>query len=229
VLVDGKTVQWASTDPLNTFDVFFWDQSNKFTVPLGQILANQGPTKFTYRRVKAEQANAISAKFDPKKTKGFPVVNALNKNSVTLAKQAGFAVVYARDTLSQNGTSQVLGDAQDFVDEGKAILIDPDAIHVQTSKPGYPLSNATLLAEVVAHETGHRFSRQQPLRQSCLPCTFIPFSQLSSLNSGQFTLKGTGSSTVYVQLNQYQVPSLKLPHIGDHLPVGRLNTMATKV
>jgi hypothetical protein len=214
---------------MNNFDVFFWDQPNKFTTPLRTILALQGPTKFVYRRVKAAQANPVSSKFNPKKKT--PVVNTFNKNSITLAFQSGLAVVYANVSLSQNGVLQVLGDAQTLVDDGRAILIDPGAIQSTSAKPGFPIPYATLLPEVVAHETGHRFSRQHPVRPDCNPCSFaaLPINQLMNLTDGQFNIQGNKSATVYVQLNQYAVPTLPKPQVGDHLSVGGLATQGLAV
>jgi hypothetical protein len=107
-------VQWASTDPVNTQDVFFWDSAiadplatvgsldpcttmtrplaaNCLTTALRSLLATQtvnasGNQFMTFRRVNKFQANAYSL-FDASQG-----VQKLNRN--TIGASRGFAVVY---------------------------------------------------------------------------------------------------------------------------------------
>ena len=221
VLDDGTTVKWASTDPVNKKDVFFWDETNHYTIPLRAILARQGTEtersasdfKIIYRRVTALQANA------PQRRNPVRGAELLNRNSQTLAAQRGFAVVYAEKSLNQiraasTGTyTLTLGKSPSIHNDGWAVFIDPVAISSFLSRPGnsiFPL--ATLTAEVVAHETGHHFGQLHPRRNPC--CTFTPLetkSQLPNLTMSQYAFlnvqpDGNGrirSDKTYMRLTQY--------------------------
>src|SRR5579863_1651463 len=200
------TVQWASTDPMNTKDVFFWDQSNRFATPLSQILSQQAPTTFLYWRVTASQANAIDQR---KPEKG---ANPLTRFSVTGSLQ--FPIVYASVPGDQLDPG-VIGDAQSQKNDGKAVKIALDRVPMAAGvRAGFP--RATLVAEVVAHETGHKFGRPHPLRASCCSFMAYPVNQLTNLSQTQFTFEGSPSSTIYVRLFQYTALG-KSGWIGDDL------------
>lgn len=210
VLDDGKktSVRWISTDPMNKQDVFFWDPSNQFTQPLRQILDQQSAV-FVYRRVNAAQAHGVDAK------RPLSGANPLNQNSITLAKQAGYAVVYASDSFGQQAST--LGETkQPLGNNGLRISIDTDAIGAKSAITGFP--RATLLAQVVAHETGHRFGQMHPYRNPC--CTFVPLAanQLANLTLGQVAFPGATSSFLYARLTQYTDPFNKV-QIGDGVDV----------
>jgi len=225
---DGNTPQWTSTDPMKTFDVFFWDRSNRFTAPLRQILDRQNPDpnnpKFKYRRVNAAQANAFEQN---KPTRG---AKFLNKNSITLRTQEGYAVVYAEDSLGRdtNDRSHQLLGVTPSLDgsNGTPIRIDPKAIDDFARSVGFP--QPTLIAEVVAHETGHRFTRPHPVRQNCCNYISLPVRRLRELTPSQFAFPGSESRDVYVRLAQYTANGRTV--VGDSLyldPVGRSNSGQT--
>jgi hypothetical protein len=187
------SILWSSTDPMNTKDVFFWDQSNRFTTPLSQILSQQAPTTFMYWRVTATQANAIDQR---KPEKGS---NPLPRFSITGSLQ--FPIVYASVPADQLDPG-VIGDAQSQRNDGKAIKIALDRVAAAAGvRAGFP--RATLVAEVVAHETGHKFGRPHPLRANCCFFMAYPVNQLTNLSQTQFTFEGSPSSTIYVRLFQY--------------------------
>ena len=194
---DGMTILWKSTDPMNDLDVFFWDQSNKFTIPLRQILDQQTPV-FKFHRVTARQAHAKDPGSDP--TKG---ANALNANSITTSFQQGFAVVYARQGLGGRGQFATLGRTPNSTNDGSAILIDTGAVTAFSVNSRFPA--ATLLAQVVAHESGHHFGQRHPLSQTC--CNYVPLpAQLGSLTQDQFSLGANRSPNMYIRFSQYLDP-----------------------
>lgn len=245
---DGKTAKWTDTDPLNKIDVFFWDQTNRYTQPLRSILAAQGTDderangsfKFVYRRVNSGQAHAFT------RNKPLNGADVLNANSITRGRQKqGYAVVYAEDlTTSQPGGggtaadySLVLGRTPSFHSDGTPIFILPLNIGKFLATPGnggFPAS--TLTAEVVAHETGHHFGQFHPERPGCqvtgMPhCSFLSLAdktQLPNLTSTQFGFVGVKpdgqnklkSDTLYIRLNQYLFTGSGQMHDADCLLVG---------
>jgi hypothetical protein len=223
---DGKTKSiWSSTDPVNNVDVFFWDQSNQFTQPLRQILCQQSASyvcqqspNYAFRRVSASQAQA---KTSNKPTGG---VSAMNRNSITASSQTGYAVVYASEPLQRakfampagaDPSSMALGEAeQPLPNTGRPIRIDMYAIGLFVRTSNFP--QATLVAEVVAHETGHRFGQRHPLREQPNCCTFVPLgpNQLGMLTLGQVAFPGNKASYLYVRLAQYKDTS-NTTRLGD--------------
>ena len=208
---DLSTTSWTSTDPLAQFDVFFWDGpsasgNNSFTQALRSVLANQGSDRYVYWRVTPQQANAHYPN-SPSTGAG-----RLNVNSTTA--QPAFAVVYASRHL--NGPSGytpgaprvgglILGWTPHTLNDGSALYIDTDAITAISQFANFPQS--TLIAEVVAHETGHHFGQRHPLRQGC--CSYFSVENLTDLTLTQFTFRAsqsdTSSKVVHIRLSRYSL------------------------
>jgi hypothetical protein len=228
VLDDGRiqTAQWTFTDPVNKMDVFFWDPTNHYTIPLRNILSRQGTDaeraandfKLVYRRVADVQANAKNPRVSTLGTR------LLNKNSITTSsQQEGYAVTYVERPLPRTASRMDLGMASSLRNNGSPLYLDPGAINRFLSDPGAAgFPSATLTSQVVAHETGHLFGQSHPQRSGCsesAPCKFVSFSntnQSPSLTSMQFAFLGVQpdnsgklrSRTVYARLTQYQYNGL---------------------
>jgi hypothetical protein len=230
VLGDGTTVQWASTDPINQLDVFFWDESNKFTAPLRSILDAQGPQNpklFVYRRVNSAQANAKPARVTASTTK--PIVDEFNKNSITASGKKAFVIPYidlAPSAAAAPG-QRALAETPGNIFRGTGIFIDSGFVAAYGSTifpPGGPVPPqtvaSTLLAQVVAHETGHDYGQRHPLRPSC--CAAVAYSNPPVLTLGQFTIIDPAPlpfPQLEILLANYQNPSGSIS-LADNLQPG---------
>ena len=230
----GDQVRWASTDPLNKIDVFFCDPSDKITPALRNILAMQGTAseiasydpsdpnalthfKFVYRRVNPDQAN-----FMPGTLRSL----SLNRKSVFFPQQSAYAVVYLDGPVVANlppGQS-ALGYTGSPTNDGLAIKIDTAAIGAGAARGWPSLSYDVLLAEVVAHETGHHFGQYHPLRPNCCLGVLVGAGQLATLTPQQIGfLNNVPSQEFYinfdVRLKRYTVTSatLQATALGDDI------------
>jgi hypothetical protein len=210
---------WTGTDPLNISDVFFWDQSGKFTMPLRKILDKQTPA-FQFRRVSAPQAHPKNNGTNPRGG-----TDPLNKYSITSASQQGFAVVYDKRALGRLGQLEELGQSLHSTNDGFPISIDSDAI----SSFGNNFPATVLLDEVVAHETGHHFGQRHPLSQTCCGnALLLPTNQLGSLTQDQFSLGGSPSSTLYIRLSQYLDTTSNVRRTGDGVDLSPFTGVAVR-
>jgi hypothetical protein len=186
------------------------------------------PLRFWYRRVNADQANAKSA--DPERG-----VLWFNSNSVTSANTQGnhTVVVYFYSPLGK----ETLGATTNNLSSGRACgpkdldgLQDCDVPRRYRIAINYPLirrlameSNReqtgttpeTLLAKVVAHETGHWYQQNHAQRPAC--CTFAPGGKASSIDWSTFTFPGNAltSETFLIGLQTYDNKTRQNPKPTD--------------
>ena len=107
-----------------------------------------------------------------------------------------------------------LADAQETSNNGRTpVLFDLQKIATRSATIGFTRND--LLAEVIAHEAGHKFGRGHPLRPSC--CSFVQTNQqgasavINMTNYGMPT-PTPASKTVFVKFEEYQ--DAQLPNLG---------------
>ncbi|MBZ5723594.1 MAG: hypothetical protein LAP87_01220 [Acidobacteriia bacterium] len=167
--------------------------------------AKRNQLRFWYRRVKADQAGARD-ETDPRLG-----VNWFNKNSVTSTSTLGdhTIVIYYSEQSSHGilgATTNNLANCPDC-DNPHRYRIAFDYSWITHSAQTYAnrgvttMSPGTLLAQVLAHETGHWLQQNHSQRQAC--CTFATGGKPSSLDWYRFTLDRT-SGNILVGQEEYR-------------------------
>ncbi len=201
---DGTTVKWTDTDPVGKYDVFFWDVANDINCAaagLGHnclaiglrngILGPQTNALISYRRVNAGQANAKSGDVPGMLDNALLGVGKITKNSRD-ASQA-YALVYVdSNNLSPYRVARcdahppqkgAIGNAGGFESDGTPIRISFSQVGACASEVSFPPD--VFLAQVTAHEGGHKFGLVHPTRVAA----FTPFPQdIQSLDLTNYTM-----------------------------------------
>ncbi|GAB4364703.1 MAG: hypothetical protein OHK0021_08520 [Bryobacter sp.] len=207
---DGSNpqVRHRRFDPTTTQDVFYVDRDNAFVGSVGVILANQKKSGAPQTIHKYWEVNRDQGQIEKGKRQS---TSRLAKNSNTGGEKVGtFAILLTPDIppadQAVDKNTKVLGYAQTGQMDGKAILIDRQAII--SLSPSRQIDPDTFIAKVVAHEFGHKLSLEHPVRPNC--CIYQPAitstSQLSNLTMGEFALLNQPSNTIYVRLRSYIDP-----------------------
>jgi hypothetical protein len=93
---------------------------------------------------------------------------------------------------------------ESFRNRGTPIFIAKSAIKTASKQKQFPQD--VLLAEVVAHETGHKFGQHHPERENC--CWYVQLAPdlLDSLDMGHFTADPEDPTILYVRYAVYDYP-----------------------
>jgi len=224
---DDSTVAWSDTDPVGKQDVFFLDligtqtcgaaglQPNCLTSALRSILAPQTSSFVVYRRVNSDQSGHTHA---------HDRLGLLNFNSpYATAQFRGYALFYEDHRLGAacNATPPKggpVGNAITFTNDGTATQIDFSQLGACAALKQFPAS--VYLAQIVAHETGHKFNLHHPLR----PGPILPLDQpanVQSLSLQQYSVAERRDNQLFVRLDRYDY--LGGTEISDDvLPLGAL-------
>ena len=208
------SVRFSRTDAKFRQDVFFWDKDQKFYARVPDILGVQDSVRI-YREVHAEQANRIRSPIGGEKGVW---VAPIDRNTRTTNRQRRNMALVLLDRLL--GPAGEIGNAQSRVSDGTPIFIDRSKIALVSNQLQMP--NNTLLAQVVAHEVGHKFSLDHYKRvtgNGTNGFQLVPVSlannQLSQLGGGQFVLSGSPSNTMFIRLRAYFDTVLNVERIAD--------------
>ncbi|MFN7923779.1 MAG: hypothetical protein U0Q16_27000 [Bryobacteraceae bacterium] len=180
--------RWTRTDPKTKQDVFFLDPSGQFRDAVAPILGAQGGSNpiHVYRQVRSDQVDSNRA-----------------VNFKGLGIRDGFAVTYQDSSLPGG----ILGDAGGSRNDGSTpIMIDVAKVRAFSARVQF--DPALMLAQVVAHETGHKFGRRHPLRTPCCTEVALPSvpNTLDAVSLSQFGVRGSQRRQIYIRLSEYQDP-----------------------
>ena len=211
---DGTTVKWAWTDPKVVQDVFFWDSvdgtscsnaglsSNCVTTALRAILYLKTNSFAAYRRVTASQANPVSG------SSPLGGVHPFSQN--TQYSTTAYVLVYEDYSLGANcgATPPIGGDVANsggFVSNGTPIEFDLTQIGACSTLKSFPVD--VHLAQIVAHETGHKFSLSHPLRSGPVTNVSPTPSDVQTLTLIQYSRSDTSNIHFFVRLQRYDYGS----------------------
>ncbi len=195
VVVNGNTV-WVSTDPKKFQDLFYYDAGNIIGTSINEIFGRVTAAYLTLHRVETIGANPA----DP----GDPTsrMNPLNRNSVMTGE--AYALKFIDVTLDPSilgMAGSANGDPDGFVNGGIPIRLDISKISRTAraiSGPGGTMPEGTLLAQVIAHEVGHKLGLPHTTRSAGV----VPFdsNNLGSLTFNTF-MQATRPSTRFYTRN----------------------------
>jgi hypothetical protein len=198
VIWDGAQVVHVRTNPVAVKDVFYWDQAGVGDAVRAIFQPAASPGMSLYQ-ILDQSANLLP----PTPSSPYPVAKH-NRNSATPNGPSGFAVVYmsggpADCALAGNELGVTYTKRNDGSD---AILIENDAITCTANRFTY--ASATLLGQVVAHETGHKFGIEHPRRTPGNPAyiDLATLGDVGALGPNQFTFDTT-AQLIYVWLSSY--------------------------
>lgn len=192
----GRNTKWSRTKR-TVQDVFYHDAdpSGRFGDALVSLLATQTLGWQKYREVNAAQGNVA-------------LRERINRNS--RSTREAYAVVY-RNAALREGT---LGRADEsFQNIGKPIEIDLAQIANTVrnwrwciaSVGGCDAAEATLLAVVLAHETGHLFGQRHPIKNAAHnPSVTVPTSTGTLRPQVEYGLPAIPGPTIFIRLEVYQ-------------------------
>jgi hypothetical protein len=159
-VLDSGSRRWISTDPTKQ-DLFYTDPDGIAGGALNTIFGALTGSFITLRKV--APTDASSKNNQQNLGDG---VNPLNRNSLFPSTQ-GFALVYKDKALREGIVGQSAPDGVDgSANNGWPILIDKAKITgiARTIAPTGGMSEGLLLAQVLAHETGHKLGRPHTTR-----------------------------------------------------------------
>jgi hypothetical protein len=203
-VLDPQTgnAKWIATDPGRP-DLFYWDadhigRTRSDRVGTGVFNSILGATTSAFmdiHPVDALLSNGNRAAKDIKEAR------AINKNTIYPQHKA-YAVIYVNKPLDpgKTGKSGAAMDDYAFTNAGTPILIDKSQITSTEGKTWF--QSGTLLAQTIAHETGHKLSRQHPLRCANTPVAYDP-SQAGFLTVNQFMQNGAHLLDLYARYKVY--------------------------
>jgi len=233
---DGKTVRWTDTDPVGKQDVFVWDTVSKGACSSGgfsencltealiganSILRPNTQSFIAYRRVNAKQANPVKDDKLPKERAAHLAVNSHFYKPEDRAR----ALVFMNSTLRVRCDTNppepgAIGNSGGFVTNGTPIQIDFRQVRYCSALKGYP--SGVFLAQVAAHEAGHKFNLSHPLRRvvgpsgmltDLVPNMPVP-ADLQTIDLGHYS-RVDNTPLFYVRLERYDYRSAT--EVGDHI------------
>jgi hypothetical protein len=162
--LDGSTIKHVRTNANTKKDVFYVDGSNdgRYATALMTLMIPES-VDMDFHSLNDDLAGRTD------QSPMSPLV-PMSKNCST--NSSAFAVAYVSDTIGD----EKLGHAGDVGKSGLPIRIDDAAITAYAQSWGSIMTSSSLLAVVVAHETGHRFGLRHPLRH-CAYRSDIPSQQ----------------------------------------------------
>lgn len=201
--VTGR-MQWASTDPTRQ-DLFYWDadhigRTSSDRVGTGTFSAILGSTTSAFMDIHPVDRLLSNGNRAARTNED---AGPINRNTLYPAHRA-YAVIYVNRALAQGtiGQSDLEGSSWAFQNSGTPIFIDKqqidNVVQPTTFQPG------VLLAETVAHETGHKLSRKHPLRCADAPVAYDAL-QAPSLTINQFMQQGNNLLNLFVRYGVYSV------------------------
>jgi hypothetical protein len=206
VLQNGSNTLLRS-DPVNTRDVFFWDPTHLFGPALHALLEPQTQGVLLWHEVEKKFANPAKP--------GHPEAGVARLNFASSATTKAYAVVYANYTSPLPG---VLGESPDIWGSS-AVKLDSTKIRNFAQMLAFP--EDVLRAQVVAHETGHRLSRDHPVRPSCcvLDTSIDPrkAKQLDQIGLNAWAVNPKSNKQIYVRYTTYWYAQQGQRRMADHV------------
>ena len=195
---NGQDLVHVRTDPVGAKDVFYDDQAGLASSAIrGNILENaMGPY------IKFWQITDTAANFDPARA---TTQSVFQHNRNTITNSIGFAMVYVNADLGGTcgraiGNLNIkLGNSGTLQNDGTVPLkIDTDQISACSPLLSFP--GAVMLAQVVAHETGHKLGLSHPFKS--VPYQLVLPSAISTLQQTNYTAD-EDNNLIYTWLEDY--------------------------